>query len=245
MTGDEAAVFQVERTRLFGLAYRLLGSASDAEDMLQEAFLRWSSADTGAIERPAAWLTRVVVNLCLTELASARARRESYVGPWLPEPVLTSDLGPHAVFMGGPGMKVLTRLGTRPATHVRRCAARPGSSATRTMAGSPWPTACSVPRPQRGRGRSRTPGSPASTASRASKRGASPPRPRRRISAQPPSRQRAFYGICRNLRLRSGGYPRPSWDRQERIRPGHSGPHRRHLASGQSSIPLSIKIMGH
>ena len=94
MTGDAAGVFTAQRPRLFGLAYRLLGSASDAEDMLQEAFVRWTAADDGAIAEPAAWLTRVVTNLCLTELTSARARRERYTGTWLPEPVLSADLGP-------------------------------------------------------------------------------------------------------------------------------------------------------
>ncbi|MCX3064028.1 RNA polymerase sigma factor SigJ [Streptomyces beihaiensis] len=90
-------VFQEQRPRLFALAYRLLGSAASAEDIVQEAYLRWSGAAEG-VEVPAAWLTKVVTNLCLNELASARARRERYVGPWLPEPVLTRDgdgaLGP-------------------------------------------------------------------------------------------------------------------------------------------------------
>ncbi|WP_246079768.1 RNA polymerase sigma factor SigJ [Nonomuraea mesophila] len=88
------AVFEQQRPRLFALAYRLLGSAAEAEDMVQEAYVRWSQA--GPVEVPAAWLTRVVTNLCLSQLASARRRRESYVGPWLPEPVLTGDgaLGP-------------------------------------------------------------------------------------------------------------------------------------------------------
>ncbi len=88
------AVFEEQRPRLFGLAYRLLGSAAEAEDMVQETFLRWRGA--GPVDVPAAWLTRVITNLCLNELASARRRWESYAGPWLPEPVLTGDgaLGP-------------------------------------------------------------------------------------------------------------------------------------------------------
>jgi RNA polymerase sigma factor (sigma-70 family) len=98
VTGDPAVIFEAERRRLFGLAYRLLGSAADAEDILQDAFLRWSAADRGAIGEPAAWLTTTVTNLCLTFLTSARQRRERYVGPWLPEPVLTGagdgPLGP-------------------------------------------------------------------------------------------------------------------------------------------------------
>lgn len=89
MTGDASVVFDAQRGRLFGLAYRLLGSASDAEDVVQEAFLRWDGADRDAIAEPAAWLTRAVTNLCLTELTSARQRRERYTGTWLPEPILT------------------------------------------------------------------------------------------------------------------------------------------------------------
>ncbi len=96
VTGDVAGLFEAERRRLFGLAYRLLGSASDAEDVLQSAFLQWHAADRVTVAEPAAWLTTVVTNLCLNELASARSRRERYVGTWLPEPVVTSSgvLGP-------------------------------------------------------------------------------------------------------------------------------------------------------
>lgn len=81
---------------MFGLAYRLLGSAEEAEDAVQDAYLRWSRADRAAIEQPGAWLAKVVTNLCVNRLTSARARRERYVGPWLPEPVLTREgaLGP-------------------------------------------------------------------------------------------------------------------------------------------------------
>jgi RNA polymerase sigma factor (sigma-70 family) len=93
---DLAGVFGAQRPRLFGLAYRLLGSASDAEDMVQDAFLRWTAAGQDSVQDPTAWLTTVVVNLCRNRLASASARRERYVGTWLPEPVLTADgtLGP-------------------------------------------------------------------------------------------------------------------------------------------------------
>jgi RNA polymerase sigma-70 factor (ECF subfamily) len=88
--------FQQHRKRLFGIAYRMLGSASDAEDVVQDAYLRWHQADTATITTPAAWLTKVVTNLCVNRLTSARARHEKYVGTWLPEPVLTADgtLGP-------------------------------------------------------------------------------------------------------------------------------------------------------
>jgi RNA polymerase sigma-70 factor (ECF subfamily) len=86
--------FEEQRPALLGLAYRMLGSRADAEDVVQEAWLRWSSAQR--VDNPAAWLRTVVTRLCLDELRSARVRRESYVGPWLPEPVHTADgaLGP-------------------------------------------------------------------------------------------------------------------------------------------------------
>lgn len=91
-----AADFEKHRPRMFGIAYRMLGSAAEAEDIVQDAYLRWDAADRDAIEHPGAWLAKVVTNLCLNSLTSARARRERYVGPWLPEPVLTGDgtLGP-------------------------------------------------------------------------------------------------------------------------------------------------------
>lgn len=81
---------------MFAVAYRMLGSADEAEDIVQEAYLRWSAADRSDVEHPGAWLATVVTRLCLNQLASARVRREEYVGPWLPEPVLTGDgtLGP-------------------------------------------------------------------------------------------------------------------------------------------------------
>ncbi|MFJ8488981.1 RNA polymerase sigma factor SigJ [Streptomyces sp. NPDC094038] len=88
--------FEAARPRLAAIAYRLLGSASEAEDAVQDTYLRWQAADTGRIEVPEAWLTKVLTNLCLNRLTSARARRETYVGQWLPEPLLAGDplLGP-------------------------------------------------------------------------------------------------------------------------------------------------------
>ncbi|MHB1446521.1 MAG: RNA polymerase sigma factor SigJ [Acidimicrobiales bacterium] len=88
--------FTAERARLLGLAYRILGSIVEAEDVVQDAWLRWSAAEPAGIERPAAWLTTVTARLALDRLKSARRRRETYVGPWLPEPVLTSP-GPEGV----------------------------------------------------------------------------------------------------------------------------------------------------
>ncbi|ANJ08572.1 RNA polymerase sigma factor SigJ [Streptomyces parvulus] len=88
--------FEASRPRLEAIAYRLLGSASEAEDAVQETYLRWQAADVARVEVPEAWLTKVLTNLCLNQLTSARARRETYVGQWLPEPLLAGDpmLGP-------------------------------------------------------------------------------------------------------------------------------------------------------
>jgi RNA polymerase sigma-70 factor (ECF subfamily) len=74
---------------LFGIAYRMLGSVAEAEDAVQEAWLRFSGAPLDQLESPRAWLATIVTRLCLDQLKSARARRESYVGPWLPEPIAT------------------------------------------------------------------------------------------------------------------------------------------------------------
>ncbi len=88
--------FEASRNRLASLAYRLLGSAADAEDAVQDAFLHWQAADRQRIKVPEAWLTKVVTNLCLDRLRSAQARRERTAGAWLPEPLLDGDpmLGP-------------------------------------------------------------------------------------------------------------------------------------------------------
>jgi len=85
---DAAASFDPLRPRLIRIAYRMLGSVADAEDVVQEAFLRWLGTDRTAIREPEAFLRRVVTRLCLDQLKSARVRRETYIGPWLPEPVI-------------------------------------------------------------------------------------------------------------------------------------------------------------
>ncbi|MEU9873128.1 RNA polymerase sigma-70 factor [Actinomadura sp. NPDC048021] len=96
LTGTDVDRFELARPRLEAIAYRLLGSADEAQDVVQETFLRWQAADVAHIEVPEAWLTKVLTNLCLNQLTSARARRETYVGRWLPEPLLAGDvmLGP-------------------------------------------------------------------------------------------------------------------------------------------------------
>jgi len=81
-------LFEGERRRLTRLSYRMLGSLAEAEDAVQDAWLRWSAVDPETIDQPQAWLVRVTTRLCLDRLKSARARRETYVGPWLPEPLV-------------------------------------------------------------------------------------------------------------------------------------------------------------
>lgn len=89
MTEEEhVRTFEAQRDRLTGLAYRMLGTVSDAEDIVQEAWLRWSRAEVEAIESPEAWLSTVTSRLCLDRLKSARVLRERYYGTWLPEPFL-------------------------------------------------------------------------------------------------------------------------------------------------------------
>jgi RNA polymerase sigma factor (sigma-70 family) len=96
LTVDDVERFERWRPRLEAIAYRLLGSPEEAQDVVQDTFLRWHAADVDRIEVPEAWLTKVLTNLCLNQLSSARARREAYVGRWLPEPLLGGDpmLGP-------------------------------------------------------------------------------------------------------------------------------------------------------
>jgi len=85
---DTAELAEREGRRLFGVAYRLLGTVADAEDAVQETFLRWEQTDQDVVESPRGWLTTVLTRHCLDQLRSARARREAYVGTWLPEPLV-------------------------------------------------------------------------------------------------------------------------------------------------------------
>lgn len=82
-------IFREHRPRLFGIAYRMLGIRDDAEDILQEAYIRWHKADAEEIETPEAWLVTVVSRLSIDRLRKASVERETYIGPWLPEPILT------------------------------------------------------------------------------------------------------------------------------------------------------------
>lgn len=86
-----AEVFAAQRRRLFGIAYRMLGTVADAEDIVQDAWIRWQGADRDRVRDPAAFLTTITTRLAINVLQSAHSRRETYIGPWLPEPVSTDD----------------------------------------------------------------------------------------------------------------------------------------------------------
>src|SRR6516162_5664868 len=93
---QEVAAFETHRRALTGLAYRMLGSRAEAEDVVQDAYLRWHEADQDAIEEPRRYLGTIVTRLCLDRMKSARTRREVYVGQWLPEPVVDEALDTDA-----------------------------------------------------------------------------------------------------------------------------------------------------
>ncbi|MFE1175330.1 RNA polymerase sigma-70 factor [Streptomyces sp. NPDC058773] len=89
---EVTAVFEEHRSTLFGVAYRMLGRVADAEDVVQDAWLRWAGADRAEVREPRAFLVRITTRLAIDRLRQVQSRRESYVGPWLPEPLRT-DLG--------------------------------------------------------------------------------------------------------------------------------------------------------
>lgn len=98
MTDRDAAstqVFEAERRRLLGLAYRMTGSFDDAEDVVQDAWLRWQGVDHATVDRPAAWLTTVTTRLAIDRLRLAERTRATHLGPWLPEPVATGPQPEH------------------------------------------------------------------------------------------------------------------------------------------------------
>jgi RNA polymerase sigma-70 factor (ECF subfamily) len=105
---DAAASFDPLRPKLMRVAYRMLGSVADAEDVLQEAFIRWMGADRSFVREPEAFLRRTVTRLCLDQLKSARHQRETYIGTWLPDPVLEADEGEEDITL--PLMLALERL---------------------------------------------------------------------------------------------------------------------------------------
>src|SRR3569833_1674995 len=97
MTASSADDFEPHRRWMHAIAYRMLGSRAEAEDAVQDAWLRWQAADRSAVDNPRAYLSQTVTRLCLDRLKSAQAQREVYVGPWLPEPVCDAEgLSPDA-----------------------------------------------------------------------------------------------------------------------------------------------------
>jgi RNA polymerase sigma-70 factor (ECF subfamily) len=97
MNTDPSATFEPHRRRLLGMAYRMLGSMAEAEDAVQEAYLRWHDTDRDIVKEPRAFLMTTTTRICLDVLKSARMKREEYVGPWLPDPITdTASLAPDA-----------------------------------------------------------------------------------------------------------------------------------------------------
>jgi RNA polymerase sigma-70 factor (TIGR02957 family) len=106
-------IFEESRRVLTGVAYRILGSAADAEDVVQEAWLRWSEVDTATVDDPRAYLVRVTSRLAIDRLRRVRSRREAYVGPWLPEPISTEpDLAEHVELADSVDLALLVVLET-------------------------------------------------------------------------------------------------------------------------------------
>jgi RNA polymerase sigma-70 factor (TIGR02957 family) len=110
---DAIRIFDEHRNLLISIAYRVLGSVTDAEDTVQEAWLRWSNVDPAEVSNPRAFLVRVTTRLAIDRLRRAKARRESYVGPWLPEPILTdTDVAEDVALAESVSMAMLVVLET-------------------------------------------------------------------------------------------------------------------------------------
>lgn len=113
MAEDATGPFTEHRPLLFTIAYEMLGSAADAEDVLQESYLRWSAVDPDTVEHPRAYLVRVVTRQALNHLRTVRARREDYVGPWLPEPIRTApEVNDDAILAESVSMAMMLVLET-------------------------------------------------------------------------------------------------------------------------------------
>jgi RNA polymerase sigma-70 factor (ECF subfamily) len=112
-TPDAVRVFDGHRSLLVSVAYRILGSVSDAEDAVQETYLRWSKVDPAQVSNPRAFLVRVTTRLAIDRLRRAKTRRETYVGPWLPEPILTGrDVAEDVALAESVSMAMLVVLET-------------------------------------------------------------------------------------------------------------------------------------
>jgi RNA polymerase sigma-70 factor (ECF subfamily) len=113
VAAGDAETFEQHRGALFGLAYRLLGSVAEAEDAVQDCYLRWRRADPATVRSARAWLLTATSRLCIDRLRAAKARRETYIGPWLPEPLMTEpdEIGALASSLSTALLVVLERLG--------------------------------------------------------------------------------------------------------------------------------------
>jgi RNA polymerase sigma-70 factor, ECF subfamily len=107
-----SAAFEAVRARLFGLAYRMLGSRADAEDIVQETYVRWHTAEAGAVENPEAWLVTAATRLSIDRLRRLKTEREAYVGPWLPEPIVEDSPERLLELSSDLSMAMLTMLET-------------------------------------------------------------------------------------------------------------------------------------
>ena len=110
---DRVETFSEQRSLLFSIAYRMLGSVMDAEDMVQETFLRWQDAPVKEVRSPKSYLSTVITRLCIDQLRSAKTQREQYIGPWLPEPLITeetSDVDEHLALADSLSMAFLVML---------------------------------------------------------------------------------------------------------------------------------------
>jgi RNA polymerase sigma factor (sigma-70 family) len=143
----DAAVFEEYRGLMFAVAYRMLGTIADAEDAVQDAWLRWSAASRADVADPRAYLVRIITNTALNRLRAVRARREAYIGPWLPEPLLTEagpDAAERAELAESVSVAMLVVLESlTPDERAVSCCTRCSASASPR---SPWHSAGPLPR---------------------------------------------------------------------------------------------------
>jgi RNA polymerase sigma-70 factor (ECF subfamily) len=110
MTSDAVETFEAHRALLFAIAYRMLSTVTDAEDMVQETFLRWQNTCPSEVRSAKAWLTTVITRLCINHLKAARIQREQYLGPWLPEPIVTENPAENSCLVDSLSMAFLVLL---------------------------------------------------------------------------------------------------------------------------------------
>ncbi len=144
--GGAAEIFDPLRPRLIRVAYRMLGSVADAEDMVQEAFIRWMNADRSDVREPEAFLRRTVTRLCLDRLKSGQKQRETYFGPWIPDPVVEEEAEEDVTL---PLMLALERLSPleRAPSYCTTCSGSISRKSLRPSSAMPLPAASLPPAP--------------------------------------------------------------------------------------------------